>query len=172
MIYREQQGKHWPGLGARSSAPAPASSSWGRVGHKNRISLTAPSSSLQPLSLSLSSLQGWRRPKKTERFPSSLSLSPSLPAGEDGLLPPLPWLRTWPWCQISPELLESEALPALKLDPSPLSISPFPCLFSLIPRLFSPISTPCSKVLFLRCWKKSNGRKVSLECRARRTRVG
>lgn len=46
---------------------------------------------------------------------------------EDGLLPPPPWLGTWPWCQVSPELPESEALPGLRLDPSPLSISPPSC---------------------------------------------
>lgn len=128
---------------------------------------------LPPAPLPLSEFPPGLEEAKENRALPQLALPLSLTScWEDGLLPPLPWLRTWPWCQVSPELPESEALPALKLDPSPLSISPFPCLFSLIPRLFSPISTPCSKVLFFRCWKKSNGRKVSLECRARRTRVG
>lgn len=126
--------KPWPGLGALHSPPLPrASTLWGWVRHKDG-SFHQPHP--PPSGLSPSPSPGWQRPKKTELLQLTLTLSlPHFLLQEDGLLPPPPWLRTWPWCQVSPELPGAEALPRLRLDPSPFPISPLPSFFLPQPRV-------------------------------------
>lgn len=126
--------KPWPGLGALHSPLLPrASTLWGRVRHKDG-SFHQPHP--PPSGLSPSPSLGWQRPKKTELLQLTLTLSlPHFLLQEDGLLPPPPWLQTWPWCQVSPEFPEAEALPRLRLDPSPFPISPLPSFFLPQPRV-------------------------------------
>lgn len=78
-----------------------------------------------PLASLLLPLPGLAEAKENRALPQLTLSLPHFLLKEDGLLPPPPWLRTWPWCQVSPEFPELEALPGLKLDPSPLSISPY-----------------------------------------------
>lgn len=120
-----------------SPQPPPSSSLHflGEVGHKGWIFPPAPSSSLAFLPPGAG-----RGQRKQSAAPAHARSLPHFLLREDGLLTPPPWLGTWPWCQVSTEPPESEALPGLQLDPSPLSMSPLWRLFSLDPGLCAPIS--------------------------------
>ena len=161
--------KPWPGLGAlHSPDPPPSLHLLGEGETRRWIFPPAPSSSLWPFSLSRS---GLAEAKENRASPAhSHSLSPSLPAPRRWLLPPPPWLRTWPWCQVSPELPEAEALPGLRLDPSPFPISPLLCFSLPQPRVLCT-SLPIVKFSSVAS-VKSCGRQVSWGCGVCGIRVG
>lgn len=104
---------------------------WG-VGGSWRGRIQRPDLSISPILLPLAPLPlpPWagRGQRKQSASPAHSHSLPHFLLREDGVLPPLHWLRTWPWCQVSSELPELEALPELNLDPSPLSIS-LSCIF-------------------------------------------
>lgn len=129
---REQAGRN---CGLASTSPPPQPSSSLHLLGEGRTQRPDLSTSLILLPLAPLPLPPWagRGQRKQSASPAHSHSLPHFLLQEDGLLPPLPWLRTWPWCQVSPELPELEALTELTLDPSPLSISPFPCLLSLDP---------------------------------------
>lgn len=94
-----------------------------------------PDLSTSPILLPLAPLPPWagRGQRKQSASPAHSHSLPHFLLREDGLLPPLPWLRTWPWCQVSPELPELE--PCLSSVWTP-HLSPFhitPHLLSLDP---------------------------------------
>lgn len=79
---------------------------WQEVGYKGWIFPPAPSSSLAFLPPGAGAGRGQRKQSAAPAHSHSL---PHFLLWEDGLLPPPPWLGTWPWCQVSTEFLESEA---------------------------------------------------------------
>lgn len=131
--HREQGGRNC-GLASKPSHPQPSSSlhllGEGRT-QRPDLSTSPTLLPLAPLSPSLPGLAEAKENRALPQLSHSLSLTSCSGKMVYSLLPP--WLRTWPKYQVSSELPELEALLGLKLDPSPLSISPFRCLFFVDP---------------------------------------
>lgn len=100
----------------------------------------------------LSPSRGWQRPKKTERCPSSLSLSPSLPA-PGKMVYSLPRPGSGPGLGVKFRQSFQNQRPCLGSSWTP-HLSPCHLFRVFSPSTQGPVSqSPCSKILFSRWWK-------------------